>query len=228
MPVKIKTLQQAAEFLDEAGIAFLFPQKRAPLPSLFEAVTGWKDKPSWDNWDASWDRVWEWKDELPEKHYAWYGHFFLGKPTLISRCLLPWVMALRKNKDVEEAYQNGELSQDSLSAAKKLEELGEVPTRFLRESLGWVGRQGNNRFHRALLMLEKGLWVTKTGVQPQPNGWDVEVVELTARHFPVETAKIKRFSPEKAWKNLQQYLRIDAKALRRLIRPLPGFGGEQP
>src|SRR5581483_4704870 len=106
--MKIKTIEQAAQYLDEAGFAFLFPQKNSPLPSFFEAVTGWKEKPDWDRWDESWDRLWEWKDELPEKKLAWYGHFFSGKPTLISARLLPYVHALKRHPTLEQAYHDGD------------------------------------------------------------------------------------------------------------------------
>ena len=221
--MKVKTIRQAAEFLEEKGLATLFPQRNASLPSLFQAVTGLPERVSWADWDASWDRLWEWKDELPEKKLAWYGHFFSGKPTFISAALLPHVLALKTHSSLDQAYEQGALPQDAKKAAEALERAGSVSTRELRESLGWYGKEGNRRFHRTMLRLQQGLWVAKAGTEPQRTGWDAEVVDLMGRHFKTEVGKAKKISRVNAWNTILATTDVPASTLVRLFRTVGIF-----
>lgn len=87
--MKVRTLSQAARYIDQVGYCLLFPIKGLRLPSLWAAVKGKSsrdpsaslpsassgstlrfDRASF-NLVAAWDddalRLWEWKDLLPRR-----------------------------------------------------------------------------------------------------------------------------------------------------------------
>ncbi len=74
VPVVIRTLAQAARYIERVGFCLLFPSKKLPLPSLIEASKGRalrNYKPCAD-WSDDFVRLWKWKDELPRKRLAYY------------------------------------------------------------------------------------------------------------------------------------------------------------
>ena len=73
---RIRTMDQAAEFVDAVGFSLLFASTQGiELPSLFEAVKGRRDARI-EDWDQDSDRVWVWKNDLPAARRAFYGKDF--------------------------------------------------------------------------------------------------------------------------------------------------------
>jgi hypothetical protein len=77
----IRTISQAAAYIDRVGFCLLFPVKDVPLPSLWAALKGRRPRnfrlvAAWDE-DA--ERLWEWKDEFPRRRRAYYGKYFRGR-----------------------------------------------------------------------------------------------------------------------------------------------------
>ena len=68
--MRVRTLEQAAKWVDEVGLALLYPNGDYVVPSLWEAATGHSDM----DWEApeTW-KVWTWKDELPAERLACVG-----------------------------------------------------------------------------------------------------------------------------------------------------------
>src|SRR5512141_331047 len=100
--LKIRTVDDAAHFIDTVGFCLLFASTQAiELPSLFEAVKGRRDVHI-DDWDADSDRVWSWKHELPADRRAYCGKALAGgKPVFISLEMLPFLFALNGFSNTE-------------------------------------------------------------------------------------------------------------------------------
>lgn len=106
----VRTIQQAARYIDQVGFCLLFPSKGLRLPSLFTLMKeGWaavkgsrsfgtpRDFDLVASWDKDTERLWEWKDELPRRRLAYYGKYFRGKGSLISLAFLPCFYRLEGN-----------------------------------------------------------------------------------------------------------------------------------
>src|SRR6266498_5456884 len=77
---RARTLEQAAAFVDKVGIALVFGKADLVLPSLWDAVCGpgadWAVRD--ENGKAiaftpDFDRLWHWKDDLPDRRLACAG-----------------------------------------------------------------------------------------------------------------------------------------------------------
>src|SRR5438105_15898574 len=88
--MRVRTLEQAAKWVDEAGLALLYPNGDFVLPSLWEAFTGHSDM----DWEApeTW-KVWAWKDELPAERLACVGLHVARTSSLLSPALVGAVVA---------------------------------------------------------------------------------------------------------------------------------------
>ena len=97
----LRTLADAAAFVDRAGVALVFAKDGVALPGLYEAVAG----PGPVRWmevrddgtrvmAAAASLVWGWKDELAEARLACAGKHVRGWPALVSLRLLPALYAL--------------------------------------------------------------------------------------------------------------------------------------
>src|SRR5271169_1194975 len=80
---KITTPAEAARFIRSVGFCMLFPIKKLPLLSLYEAIKGGKP-PKEFNWDGDVEKIWKWKDLLGKQRRAYYGKYFRGRGTFIS------------------------------------------------------------------------------------------------------------------------------------------------
>ncbi len=74
MRVRVKTVEQAVAWVDQVGLALLFPNGDYVLPSLWEAVHGdpvveWGVQDENGKWHftPAMATVWSWKDELPRR-----------------------------------------------------------------------------------------------------------------------------------------------------------------
>ena len=67
----LKTVEAAAEWVDEVGVALLFPNLDYVLPSLWEAISGELDvdwairdeEGKFESFTPSMDKLWQWKDD---------------------------------------------------------------------------------------------------------------------------------------------------------------------
>jgi hypothetical protein len=177
---RIASLERAAAFVDDVGFALLFPKANVALPSLWEAASDREMRDLGREWGPDAERIWGWKDELPQAGLAWYGRFLRGHPSFLSPSLLadlyPWS---GRPEDFEEA----ELSPTAHRIARMLLKSGALPTGAVREALDIEGRRGNERFTGALTELGRALVVTNYGVEDEGAGWPSATLELTARAF---------------------------------------------
>ena len=64
-PVKVKTLEQALEFVLKVKTCLIFGSAKSALPSLWEEVDLPGRQPGQKGWGKKVEAIWAWKNELP-------------------------------------------------------------------------------------------------------------------------------------------------------------------
>lgn len=206
---RIATLSDAARYINRSGFCWLFAprDRKLELPSLFEAVKGKRDAHI-DDWDADSDKVWTWKNDLPAAKRAYYGKALAGKPVFVSLKMLPYVIAAVGEEDAAQAYANGALSYDAKRVYDALAQFGAQPTQNLRRTAGFVGKEGNTRYHRALDELQTKLIAAPMGATNEGMAWASQIYDLVANWFPAEAVEAKRIDVDTARRALiERYLK---------------------
>ena len=198
---RVRTIGDAARFVDTVGFCTLFPVNKVPLPSLYAAVSG-RDPGAGLVFDEHFENIWHWKDELPRRGRAFAGKFFRGRSTFISKELLRYFLAMRESasaaSDHRHFYAHGRIRDDARVIWEKLDELGPLATLELRHACGMETKAGNKRFKRAIVDLQCMLVVVHFGVERETRAWASGRYELTCRAFPEEVAAAEAISPEEA------------------------------
>jgi hypothetical protein len=176
--------QQAADFIEEVGFALLFPKRGLELPALWSAVRQ-QDFSEQLVWGPDIQRMWRWKDELPERGLAWYGHLLRGQPSFLSPALLA---ALYPRSGGADDFHGVALSHGARSLADLLLVNGPMSAAVLRQAAGFEGKAGSARMTKSVAELSRALVVTHYGVEEKCTGWPSAVFELTARAFAVPAA----------------------------------------
>ncbi|MBI2900038.1 MAG: hypothetical protein HYY17_07620 [Planctomycetes bacterium] len=178
--MRVTTHAEAVKFVDRAGFAFVFPERRMPLPSLWGAVCGdprrEMEEEDW-GWTSAVGRTWDLKVALAAKRRVYVGRAFRGKPSLVSLAMLP---ALRAT--IGDPFRG--LSDDARRAYERLSNVGAMSTLRLRESLGWHGPKGRAKFDRLLPELYRRLLIATVGTDGTETRWPAGVVSTTERAFP--------------------------------------------
>ncbi|MDQ5826459.1 MAG: winged helix DNA-binding domain-containing protein [Chloroflexota bacterium] len=205
--LKLKTRDEAVRFINEVGVALLFPGDNLPLPDLWSAINGKERKLPKHHHDWALGKTWDWKDQIPSRKEAWYGKLIRGKPAFVSLRDLPAVYALSSNygelDDYLEAYQDGMLSQEAKSVYEVLLAEGPLPTSTLRKASG-LGGGGDNarRFERAIVELQTGLKIVKAGISDS-NRWKYcYVYDLLLRWAPNLAEESRNYNSRSAMRHL--------------------------
>ncbi|MCH7766835.1 MAG: hypothetical protein IH916_09795 [Acidobacteria bacterium] len=226
----IRTIAQAARYIDRVGFCLLFPSKKLPLPSLIEASKGRalrNYKPCAD-WSDDFVRLWRWKDELPRKRLAYYGKYFRGRGVFLSLEFLAYFYCLEGNHgtrdEYERLYREGKITADAHVVCTALVERGPQATLELRYGLGWEAKRGNRRFKRALLELQQRLLIVHWGTKAETRAWESAVYQLTARAFPKAMRAAAKLSPDVARQRIAaQYRKHRAHAKPQEVARLFGW-----
>jgi hypothetical protein len=172
----VGSLTRAVAFLEDVGFALLFPTAKLAAPSLWEAVAGDAAEPFAAGMGTNEQKVWTWKDELPQRGYAWYGAFVGRRGSFLSPTLLA---ALYPGHGAIHDHEALPLSAAAHEIAAAL--AGHpLPSDALRALVG-----DRNRYQRAVLELQRNLLITTAGVQENRTGWPSSRLDLTCRHFKV-------------------------------------------
>jgi len=172
---RVRTLAQAAAWVDEVGVAVLYPNGDYVLPSLWEAVTGHADM-SWEA-PATWT-VWGWKDELPARQLACVGLHVVRTTGLVAPRLLSAVYALAGEPELEG------LEAEIADAARSLRR--PATRRELRLLVGADKRLGD----RAVNALQRKLVLTNAGVDTEGSGWGATLHDLFERRWKAKLRRI--------------------------------------
>jgi Winged helix DNA-binding domain len=171
----IRTLAQAAAWVDEVGVALLFPKADVVLPSLWEQVNGSPE----ENWSirdpdgtfVAWTKemgfLWSAKDELPERGLVCVGKHLARVSACIAPRLLPTLVAA-----------NGELGEDD-PVAQAIRDLGPLTGPQLREATGLVKKEVD----RAVASLHHRLVLTSSHLVEQDGPWGALAHDLLARKW---------------------------------------------
>lgn len=101
--MKVKTLEEALEFVQSVGICNLFSGKVSETPSLWDAVDLPEKGGGRTKWGAKVEAIWAWKNELPETYpdEVYYGKIPGGHAALMTIDYLIQVHYVKAHKPVE-------------------------------------------------------------------------------------------------------------------------------
>jgi hypothetical protein len=174
--VPVRTLEDAAAWVDRVGLAVVFPREDVVLPSLWEAAGGEEEFAKRDDggkfleWTEPMDFVWRTKDELPARGLVCAGKHVRGRASLVSLDLLPALVAIARREELDPL---------EAEVVELLRRHGPLSTRELPELLAGHERK---RVRAAIDRLQKALLVTNAGLE-ESTGWPAIVVDVTDRRY---------------------------------------------
>jgi len=205
--LRVRTEEEALQFVNEVGFGFLFGAKGVEMPTLWAAICGEQRPLPRNHSDPDLGRTWHWKDTLPTRGVIHYGKLVRGKPTLVSLGLLPHFYALSPNygdaEDYITQYEDGNMSVEAKNVYEALLNEGAMATSRLRQLAGLSGGGENaRRFDRALTELQVELKIVKVGIS-DANRWGYAYVyDLFTRHFPHIPEAAREISTDQAMATL--------------------------
>lgn len=195
---RIKSKQEALDFVNQRGFVYFWPIKDIILPSLWVAVAG--DRPVADEHDDSGHVTWGWKDALLGSRRWYYAKVLRQRATMISLEVAPFFYALSNNYGAPESdyltlYEQGKLTQEARSVYEALLENSPLDTVQLRKKTRLTRRDSDYRFNRAMNELQSDFMILPVGVT-NSGGWRYAFAyDLVSRHLP-EIPEKARFIQE--------------------------------
>ncbi|MEO8286897.1 MAG: crosslink repair DNA glycosylase YcaQ family protein [Chloroflexota bacterium] len=227
--LKVKTQAEAVRFINDVGIALLFPGENMVLPDLWSAINGEERTIPKHHHDWALRKTWDWKDNIPKRKDAWYGKLVRGKPAFVAMNDLPAIYALSDNfgelDDYLEAYADGLLSKEGKDIYEVLLEGSAMSTAQLRKATGMAGGGDNaRRFERAITELQSGFKIVKSGISTD-NRWKYcYVYDLLLRWAPNLGEQARVFNSRTAMRHIiTRYLQTSIAAPPALFPRLFGW-----
>jgi DNA glycosylase AlkZ-like len=191
----VRTLEQAAAFVDRVGIALVFGKADVVLPSLWDEVCGaggdWAvrdDTGKAVSFTPEFDRLWHWKDDLPDRRLACAGrHLARDAAALISRKLVPAVYALTGRDGSVDDFRRLELTPIEREAAEAVLEAGPLSAPEVRQLLAADDKKSVDK---AVKRLQRELVLTNAGVTEQDAGWPAVRQDVFARRWRVRLRRL--------------------------------------
>ena len=202
---RVKTKEQAIEFVNQRGFIYFWPIKDILLPSLWVAVAG--DRPVADAHDDPGHVTWGWKDSLLGTRRWYYAKVLRKRATIISLEVAPYFYALSENygspdEDYLIQYQQGRLTQEAKAVYEALLDKGSLDTVALRRATHLTSKESDARFNRALTELQADFKVLPV-VVTQAGAWRYAFAyDLVARHFPELPEQARPISERQARQEL--------------------------
>lgn len=184
---RLRSKEQAIEFVNERGFVFFWPIQGIPMPSLWAATAG--DRPVPNDHDDPGHVTWRWKDELLDKRVWYYAKILRRRNTIISYDLLPFFYALSPNygdpnEDYLLQYEQGLLTLESKLVYEALLKEGPLDTISLRRAAHLSSNESTARFTRALDYLQIEFKILPTGIA-EAGAWRYAFYyDLTHRVYP--------------------------------------------
>jgi hypothetical protein len=159
----IRTLAAAAAWVDDVGLALLFPKPDVVLPSLWEQVNGSAER-NWSirdedgkfvSWSEPMGFLWPAKDELPEQGLVCVGKHLARVVACVAPRLVPLLVAANR-EPVED---------DPIVDAVR--ELGPLTSPQLRAATGL----DKKTVDRTIASLHHGLLLTSSHLVEQDGPW---------------------------------------------------------
>jgi hypothetical protein len=170
----IRTVPEAARWIDKVGLALLFPKADVVLPSLWEQVSGLQET-VWDTEEMNF--FWWAKDELPGRGLACVGRHLGRSIACVAPRLLPVLLAA-----------NGEVAADDDPVTRAIGELGPLTGPQLREMTGLAKKEVD----RSIASLHHRLVLTSSHLVHEGSTWGTLAHDLTVRKW-----KVRKRLPER-------------------------------
>jgi hypothetical protein len=202
---RIKSKEQAIDFVNERGFVYFWPIKDIVLPSLWVAVAG--DRPVADEHDDPGHVTWGWKDALLGSRQWYYAKVLRQRATMISLEVVPFFFALSSNYGAPESdyltlYEQGKLTQEAKSVYESLLEKSPLDTVQLRKKTRLTSRDSDYRFNRAMNELQSDFKILPVGVT-NSGGWRYAFAfDLVSRHLPEIPEKARLIQESEARRKL--------------------------
>ncbi len=182
----MRTLEEAAAFVDEVGLALLLPKADVVLPSLWEQVNGSPER-NWAirepdgtfvRWSEEMGFLWGAKDELPAAGLVCVGKHLARVATCVAPRLVPTLVAA-----------NGEPPEGTeLQVAETIRAAGPLTGPQLREATGLVKKEVD----KAIASLHHTLVLTNSHLVEQDGPWGALAHELVERKWPLPQERPSR------------------------------------
>jgi hypothetical protein len=219
---RLKTPEQARQFVNARGFVYFWPIKGVLLPTLWAATAG--DRPVPNEHDDPGMVTWGWKDDALGKHIWYYGKILRRKATFISLEAAPYFYALSENfgsseEDYLLAYEEGRLTQAAKQIYETILDKGSLDTISLRKEARLLNAK-ESVFNRALEDLQKDFKIMPVGVA-EVGAWKYAFrYEITARHMPELPEQARPIGEAEARRKLAElYLAsIGATQMRDLVK----------
>ncbi|MDP2964655.1 MAG: hypothetical protein Q8N39_01305 [Pelolinea sp.] len=198
---RLRSKQDAIDFVNERGTVFFWPIKGIDFPSLWGAVAG--DRPVPNNHDDPAHVTWGWKDDLLGKKVWFYAKILRQKSTIISLDLLPYFYALSPNygnpeEDYLISYEEGVLSSEEKLVYEALLNNGALDSLMLRKAANLSSSENTSRFNRALLLLQRDFRILPVGIA-ESGAWHYAFIfDAVHRQFPDLTDRAHDISEAQA------------------------------
>ena len=225
--LRLKTKEQAIDFVNERGFVYFWPIKGILLPSLWTAVAG--NRPVADAHDDPGHVTWGWKDSLLGTRSWYYGKVLRKKATIISLEVAPYFYALSENygsleEDYLTLYEQGRLTQEAKAIYEALLTQGVLDTVALRKATHMTSVESDPRFERALVNLQSDFKIIPVGVTDSGAWKYAFAYDIVARHFPKLPDQAQSIQERQARAHLTDlYLRSVGAAQMRDIKRLFGW-----
>jgi hypothetical protein len=185
--VGVRSLEEAAFFVDRVGIALAWGKVDLVLPSLWEGIAGfdadWAIRDEAGNptgFTPEFDRFWRWKDELAERRLACAGRHFGSAAFLIAPRLLSAAYALTGRPGTAEDFHDAELEMIDLEVAEAVLENGPLTGSEIRRLVGTTDRKAVDR---TVVRLQRRLVLTNAGAVERSQGWRAIRQDVFARRW---------------------------------------------
>jgi chromosome segregation and condensation protein ScpB len=184
---RIRSLDDAAAFVDRVGIAVAWGKADLVLPSLWRGIAGpdadWAtrdDEGKALEFSPEFQRLWRWKDELPERRLACAGRHFSGAALVIAPRLLAAAYALTGRLGEPDDFREDELESLEREVAEVVLDNDPLTGPEIRRLLGTSDRKA---VERAIGRLQRRLVLTNAGAAEQTQGWRAIRQDVFARRW---------------------------------------------
>jgi len=178
----VRTLDAAAAWIDDVGLALVFPKADVVLPSLWEQVNGSADQ-NWAvrdpdggfvRWTEEMGFLWGAKDELPAQGFACVGKHVARVATCVAPRLVPVLAA---------AVEPVEATDDELIVVDAIAVDGPLTGPQLRDVTGLQKRE----LDKLVAALHRRLVLTNAQLVEQDGPWGAIAHDLVARKWRLPT-----------------------------------------
>lgn len=206
----MKTIHNFHDFLDnlyEAGMSMGGENSEG----IFTLCDCFSEEISWHTQNQETD-PWEWRMRvLNEKQDIAYGKVFFQKSGFITRQWYPYFLRIRRrNRDLFEEYEEGNISSSANKIYKLLLEHKELPLHLIKQ-YGGFSREDKSKFDKAITELQMNFYITMCGragkksKKGEEYGWSSTVFCLTEDFFDGDVLeKAKALSFEDAYEAVEK------------------------